>query len=275
MSRIIEIDFIRGIAVILMIVSHFGFFSIITMKNLNYKYNQFPKLGLSFDLLGTISHSLFIILVGVNMVTSYNNTVKKIEKSQANSNINYRISKKGENKNEINKQFTIKTIKRAFLILIFGITMSLLVRWVFKDWLILFGIFQFIALSIIIAIPFQLFYNPIVLTITFIISILIPNFFKKNNINLGTYFNIILGNFTKNQVNYLDYFPIFPYFALILVGIFIGNLSNLPKFTNNLKKNKLINQISHKGQYSIQLYFMHILLIFTVMKLLITKKIKL
>ena len=262
MERKLEIDFVRGIAVLFMIICHVGMFTIITLKNLN-KNDQFIKSTILFDIIGTIAHSLFIILVGVNMVTSYNNTKNKIQKLNENQ-------KDDENLNKIRINYTLKNVKRAAIIMLFGFAMSLIIRWVFKDWYVVFGIFQFISISILIAIPFQIFYNPILIVSALILTIIIPSLLQTGN--FGKTMNIVLGNYKKLGVNYLDYFPIFPYFSLVLLGIFIGNSLKYPTFSEKQKENMIVKQMSHKGQYSIQLYFVHLLLIFAIMRLVLGKR---
>lgn len=262
MKRKIEIDFVRGVAVTFMIICHVGMFSIITLKNLNTNDN-FIKSTFLFDFIGTIAHSLFIILVGINMVTSYNNTKNKI-------NMQEDSKKKDQKKlSHIRINYTLKNIKRSAIIMVFGLVMSLIIRWVFKDWYVVFGIFQFISISILLAIPFQLFYNSVLIILAILITIIIPNFINKYD--FGVIFNTILGNYKKLGVNYLDYFPIFPYFSLVLLGIFIGNSFNYPQFSEKQKKNIFVKEVSNQGKYSIQLYFTHLLLIFAVMRLILGK----
>ena len=96
MSRIIELDFTRGIAVNLMILSHIGVFLFITLNNLekttivNYLSKNFKTSNI-FHTIGVFAHTLFLILVGVNMVTSYKNTENKEVDDKA---IKYKYTKK-------------------------------------------------------------------------------------------------------------------------------------------------------------------------------------
>ena len=264
MERKIEIDFVRGLAVLFMIICHIGMFTIITLKNLN-KNDKFIKSTLLFDIIGTIAHSLFIVLVGVNMVTSYNNTKNKIQKQNENN-----IQNSSENLTKIRINYTLKNIKRAAIIMIFGFVMSLIIRFVFKEWYVVFGIFQFISMSIILAIPFQLLYKPITILLAILVTSIIPILINRSN--YGNVQNIILGNYTKLGVNYLDYFPLFPYFSFVLLGIFIGNTLRYPRFSEKQKKNNLVKHLSNNGKYSIQLYFLHLLLIFAIMRLILGKR---
>lgn len=278
-QRIPEIDFARGIAVILMVFAHIGIFSNITARNLliinknSINKNLINKRLLAFllnntlskltNILSVMSHSLFIILVGVNMVTNYQNSINKsISENTAKSNSNY----------------IQKNIKRALFISMLGVFMSIFTRYIFGEWYIIFGIFQFIAVSILLAIPIQLYYNEYMVTTMILFILLIGKIIsipQQNKINIWA----IIGGNVVNTYKFLDFFPLIPYFAMILIGLVIGNnlyKINYPKFNREQKKNRLIKSISEKGKWSIQIYFVHLIIIFLVMRQVIScKKIKL
>lgn len=258
MSRIIELDFTRGIAVNLMILSHIGVFLFITLNNLkktnivNYFSKNFKTLNI-FHTIGVFAHTLFLILVGVNMVTSYKNTENKEDDDKA-----------------IKYEYTKKNVKRAVFIGLIGFIMSVLTKVIFGNWYIIFGIFQFISVAILLAIPLQLYYNHI-LVISVIILLLILN---SLNIPTQSKLNITSLLFGRISLKYkfLDFFPVVPYFIMVLIGLVIGNLDFNVKLSEETKNKKIVKEISGMGKWSIQLYFLHIVIIYAIMKIILGSK---
>ena len=262
MSRIIELDFTRGVAVNLMILSHMGVFLFLTLKNLgntekSLKFLASTKSNKIFNIIGVFAHTLFLLLVGVNMVTSYKNTEKKIQKES-------------RSKEDVKQEYVKKNVKRAIFIGLIGLLMSVLTRSIFGSWYIVFGIFQFIAVSILLAIPIQLNYSHTFVIILIVASLLLNriSFSKQNSINLQS---VITGSLSP-KYKFLDFFPILPYFTFVLIGILVGNLNFDLKFSDKLKNNLVIKEISSMGRWSIQLYFLHLIIIYGIMKIVIGKK---
>lgn len=251
-NRILEIDFTRGIAVLLMIIAHIGMFGLITFKNFDKKINLNSS-AIMFDGIGTIAHTLFILLVGVNMVTSFNHTKKKFV---------------NESEDKIKREFAKKNIRRAIVIFCLGILISVIVKVVFGKWFVFFGIFQFIAVSILLAIPFTIYYKDLINIIAVIVILLVSNL--SNNYHPSGLSGFLTGNISNK---YLDYFPIIPYFSFVLIGITLGNIlkhTNISGF--NKKENVVTKKIIYMGQNSIKIYFVHLVTIFAVMKLIFWNK---
>ena len=248
-NRITEIDFTRGVAVIFMIICHIGIFGIILLNNLKKNSVNTNKHSKIFDIVGTIAHTLFIILVGINMVTSLKRTENRVEKEK------------------VAGEFAKKNVKRALFIFLLGIMMSVIVKSVFGKWYIFFGIFQFIAVSIVLAIPFTLYYNSLTNIIMVIFLLITANIKSKNPVL----------NFFTGSINtkFLDYFPIIPYFAYVLIGITIGKLLKNIRSPDNLKKYKnkpVVEEIVYLGRNSINIYFTHLIIIFLILKISLWNK---
>lgn len=248
-NRIVAIDFTRGIAVALMIAAHIGMFGTITANNL--MKNKISKESAAiFDGIGTIAHTLFIVLVGVNMTTSLNRLRAKHDEKRAN------------------REFIIKNIGRGAFIFLLGVLMSVIVRIVFDEWLVFFGIFQFIAVSIVLAIPFTLYYNHIINILAIILILVI----SINSENLVGGLGFLTGNI---KFKFIDFFPIIPYFSYVLVGIMVGKFLEGVKMRDMKINSKQVEELVYMGQNSIQIYFIHLILIFAIMKaILINKKIE-
>ena len=197
-KRFWEIDFLRGIAILLMILFHALF-----------DFNYFG--GYNFDLhsglwlyVGRTSALMFIFLVGVSLTLSHSNA------------IGMNMSKR-----EMYKKY----IKRGGKIFSWGLIITLLTWLSLKDGVVVFGILHFIGLSIILAYPF-LKLRPHNLTIG---AGIIFAGLHLDKFAFDFPWLIWLGLKPHNFYT-LDYYPLFPWFGIILIGIFVGN-SLYPNYT--------------------------------------------
>ena len=148
-----------------------------------------------------------------------------------------------------NKKIT-KFLERGLKIFAIGLLITGITWLLFPQNFILFGILHLIGLSIIISYPF-LKYNKLNLILGLII------------ISIGLY----LLEFTGIQellwlypfeFYTFDYFPLFPWFGLVLLGIFTGNYLYKGKrkiiFENKLLQLPIIQKI---GRHSLLIYLIH------------------
>lgn len=189
-ERFWEIDALRGIAIIAMVVSNFitdvGYFKIYPVDINSGFWWYFARI-----VAGT-----FIFLAGISLTLSYARAKEKM----------------GE------RQIFLKYLKRGLGIFAWGlaITFATLV-FIPKDFII-FGILHFIGLSIIIAYPFLNKRAPnFIYGIFFIIFGIFLSSFAFN-------FDFLLWlGFMPAGFHTVDYFPLFPWFGVFLLGIFAGN----------------------------------------------------
>ena len=188
--RLWEIDFLRGIAVVMMVVYHFfydlNFFSI-------YKtdFHSCPFLLFLYPI-GTI----FLLLVGISLSLSYS----RIEVDK--------------NKKRLQMKFILRGSK------IFGLGLLItLVTWIYlQDGFVLFGVLHCIGLSIIIAYPFLRFKFRNLIIGALLVSIGI--YLKTLTFDFSW---LLWLGFRPSQFYTVDYFPILPWFGIVLIGIFFGN----------------------------------------------------
>ncbi|MEF8847538.1 MAG: heparan-alpha-glucosaminide N-acetyltransferase [Candidatus Thermoplasmatota archaeon] len=226
--RFWEIDFLRGIAVIMMITYHvlydLNFFGVI-----NLDLNSVPFLSFLYPI-GT----LFLLLVGISLHLSFSRVKDKLSQ----------------------KQIFEKFFFRGLKILVLGFIISF-VTWVYlKDGWIIFGVLHCIGLSIILSIPLlkKKFINLFLGAIFVLIGVLL------GSISFNFPWLLWLG-FIPRGLYTVDYFPILPWFGIVLIGIFIGK-SIYPEYIRvfNIKsnpKNYLVNFICFLGQNSLFIYFVH------------------
>ncbi|MFW6122192.1 MAG: heparan-alpha-glucosaminide N-acetyltransferase [Petrotogales bacterium] len=239
-KRFWEIDLLRGIAVVMLIFFHFlydvNFFGI-------YKLSLYSGYFLIYVYMGG---TLFLMLVGISLTLSYSRVKGTFTK----------------------KQLQLKYLRRG--VKIFGLGMIItLVTWVYLDkGFIVFGALHCIGISIILAYPFlQLRYKNLILGIILIlIGILLKFFF------FDFYWLVWLG-FTPAQFYTVDYFPLLPWFGVVLVGVFIGN-SLYPNHKRHfdlkdLSRYRAIQLFCFLGRHSLIIYFLHQLILIGVIHILI------
>ena len=236
--RFWEIDFLRGIAIIMMIIFHI-LFDLVFFKNV--KINLYSGLNLLF--LYSIG-ILFLLLVGISLYLSYSR-VKNI------------LSK---------RQIWSKFIKRGTMIFCLGLIITIFTWFYLGQGFIIFGVLHCIGLSIIFSIPFlkykfrNLFLGVILIFVGIVLKTMVFNF----------YWFLWLG-FVPSKFYTVDYFPILPWFGVILIGIFIGNILYTDYKRNyyiiDFSKNKIVKIFCFLGRHSLVIYFIHQPLIFILINL--------
>ncbi|MFP4142030.1 MAG: DUF1624 domain-containing protein [Candidatus Natronoplasma sp.] len=227
-KRYWEIDFIRGIAIVMMISFHAAF-------NLYY----FADYGLDIDqigwrILGRSTAVFFLTLVGISLTLSYNRSkdVKSV------------------------KELRLKYVVRGVKIFSWGLLVTLFTYIFIGEDFIIFGVLHFIGVSIILAYPLVKYrYIPLILAFVCIIS-----GFLISEIRVSFSWFLWLG-FRPYSFSTVDYFPILPWFGVTLIGIFLGNtfypqgerMTDLP----DLKEFFIVRFFSTLGKNSLKIYLLH------------------
>ena len=232
-NRIIIIDFIRGIAIILMIIQHI-FISLNIFNNFDFNIVN----GI-IGIIGMISRNIFIILFGISLFLSYKNDKKNFYKKQ---------------------------IRRLMILLISSLLITVLSYFVDKDNYIHFGILHFMSLSLFILL--FIIHSKYLTYISFILSYLF-SFFNEcidcfNYNELNKYLMNILGLFPYYKSSF-DHFPVNKWFYKIIFGLLIGKQINLKSI--DIKDNKLITYISKLGEKSIFIYLSHLPILYFLNKI--------
>jgi len=227
-NRFWEIDFLRGIATIMMISYHIlfdlNFFDIysINLHSFPFRLFLYP--------IGTT----FLLLVGISLTLSYARAQQTIS----------------------TEQLPIKFLLRGLKIFGFGMIITIITWILIPDAFIIFGILHCIGISIILAYPFlQLRIANLFIGIVFILLGIVLR-------TMVFEFNWLLWlGFPPTDFSTIDYFPLLPWFGVVLIGIFIGR-TLYPGYNRkfelpDLSAYKLINFLCFLGKHSLVIYLLH------------------
>jgi uncharacterized membrane protein len=240
LERFWEIDTLRGIAILMMITYHFIFdlnFFGFTSTDLN----SLPVLLYIYPV-GT----LFLLLVGISLTLSY-------------SRVKHTLTK---------NQLRIKFFKRGSSIFGLGLLITL-ATWVYPhNGFIVFGVLHCIGLSILLAYPFIQSRFP-----AFLVGLLCISIGVVLRITVTVDFPWLLWlGFIPTQFYTLDYFPLLPWFGVVLIGIFLGNSlyqNNTRSFRLEDHSRFIINRLfCFLGRNSLIIYLLHQLIIVGILYLL-------
>jgi len=225
-GRFWEIDSLRGIAVIMMIIFHLLFDLAFFTR---FNFNVDSGFWLFF---ARATASIFIFLVGVSLTISYS-----------------RAEKQGKSR------FS-KYLKRGLKIFSWGLAITLITWIFFRQEFIIFGVLHFIGLSIIFAYPFIKYKWRNLVAGVFIIALGI----YLSKITFSFSWLMWLG-FVPKYLYTLDYFPLLPWFGVILIGLFAGNIlyrKNSRAFKiADLSKNYAARAFGWLGRHSLFIYLLH------------------
>lgn len=217
-ERIQAIDLIKGIDIVFMVLFNYS----VTLDY--FRLIPMPSSYLYQYILPISIASIFIFMSGV---TSYISFEKHNEK--------------------LTRKYFIRGIK-----LLFFATLITLFTYVFvPQYTIFFGILHFFAFS----------------------SFLIPFFIKYNKLNLIAGLSIILSGvylqqqtfnfsylswlgFVPETLSTFDYFPLIPWFGVILLGLYYGRYI-IEKTSNIRFKRKISSIFTFLGKHSLTVYLVH------------------
>ena len=217
-----EIDIIKGIAVICMIIFHIYYF-----PN-QYGYKEIKYDTIPLKIISKVAQIIFLTCVGINLVLSHH------------------------------KKRTMN-VNRIIKLIFFAVCMSFFSYLVFDEKYIKFGILHFIAFVSILLIPFIhdiRFIHIITLLFSFLYLLIRkkPQFIYK----VKQPFAFIIGIYNDRYTS-IDHFSIIPWIFIVLSGVYIGHYlidKNYKSFID-ISKHKYINLFSKIGKNSLEIYLLH------------------
>lgn len=234
-NRFWQIDALRGVAMLLMVAFHFAF-------DLNYlNIVEISVYEMPWLLVQRITITLFLLLVGISLFL-------KSEKVKAQ-----------------NKDSLKEVARRSLFLFVIAAGISVVTWLVEPQRFIAFGVIHFIALSTLLAIPFlrfeklNLFVGAVLLAAGLVFSL--PQ--------INTPLLLWLG-FTFPGFQSLDYVPLFPWFGLILIGIFAAKQINWQSLKVSESQSNGLNALATIGRNSLFIYLAHQPILLGVLKLYTT-----
>jgi uncharacterized membrane protein len=226
-KRFWEIDFIRGVAVVLMLFFH-TIWDLASFDAIALNVSSF-----SWQLFGKSIGFIFIFILGLSLTLSQNKETKN------------------------NSSVWRKSLRRGSILLGLGSIVSIVTYFVFDRQYVRFGILHLLGTSIILAYPFLRFswwHNAI-----FGCSLIaLGNYLLTLGVDYPWFIPFGLMQWGVSMV---DYYPIFPWFGEVLLAIAAGNLIyyrgdrqfRLEDYSNLF----FINWLVFLGRHSLFIYLIH------------------
>lgn len=239
-ERFWELDLIRGVALLMMGLFHL-------LYDLEYLAALSLNVHTGFWLyFARVTATIFLLLVGISLTLSHSRALRL----------------KGPKQN-----LPLKYGKRGLTIFGWGLVITLTTWLVLKDGVILWGILHLIGLAILLAYP--LLQLKMINLVLGLLSLVLGILLKQ--VAVGFPWLLWLG-LRPESFHSLDYFPLLPWFGVVLIGIFLGN-SLYPQYTRKFHLRDrshvpLIRGISFLGRHSLAIYLLHQPVLIAILNLL-------
>jgi uncharacterized membrane protein len=220
-QRLYWVDFLKGLAIISMIVYHTAF----NLNLLNiYPIDVYSGLWI---VLARFIQFTFLSVVGIAIYISYA-------------------------KHENYSHFLKRQFRRSVILLGIAMGITLVTFFVYPQGYIKFGVLHLISIASILG-ALLIRYNFLMICLIFI-SLILGNIFSQ--ISLNTPLLMPLGLMYKNFYS-LDYFPLFPWMALVLAGIVIARFMDKHKLLKNFNLLPRFRMLEEAGKRSLIIYLVH------------------
>lgn len=223
-TRFWQLDILKGIAIIFVVIYH-AVFDLAHFTTFNIDPTTW-----FWSLIGRTAASLFIFSSGISLALSIH---------------------KAEQKNGSYQRIYIRAAK----LLGIASVITLITAIIFDEGTILFGILHFLAIASLIGIPC---YNLGIYNIFLSAFIFLFSFFIIEQISISSSYLIWLGIAPSNFLTF-DYFPIFPWFGLYNIGLYIGKqfyIAQQPLKAPSFYQ-KVFSPLCFLGQHTLIIYLIH------------------
>lgn len=249
-NRFLELDLLKGIAVILMIVFHFYYMMKMTGSGNPNIYSGILKT------FARISHTTFITVIGINLSISFQKWQQTMKDKMT---------------------FYKRQLFRSFKLMIAGLAITAATKQAFPEKYVRFGIFHFMSIAIIFSM-FLMKFRFAIAIIGIIIAVIYQ--YLKNRHELVEPFctdnpmTCFVTGIANVKYNSMDHFSLLRWLPLVCLGITIGNVfykNNERQFKifdniNSIKENPIIKGLEWLGKRSFGIYFIHFILFYIYFK---------
>jgi uncharacterized membrane protein len=226
--RFWEVDFLRGMAIILMVLFHLAY-------DLNYFGAERIEVASGFWFyLARFTASLFLLLVGVSLSLSHS-----------------RARLLGQE-----DRFRFRLLKRGLWIFSLAMGVTLVTYFFIREGFIVFGVLHLIGVSLLLAYPFLRLNGA-----NFILGLLFISVgLFLQNLSVDFPWLLWLGLAPVGFYS-VDYFPLLPWFGIVLIGIAFGDLfyrgyrRRVP--LPDLAGSSLVKGLDFLGRNSLAIYLAH------------------
>jgi uncharacterized membrane protein len=232
-----EIDALRGVAILMMVVYHLAYD--LTLFGY-YRENVFVG---PWRVWARITATLFILLAGVSLAISQ----ARAEQRAAGGRNLFR-----------------RHLMRGLSLVGWGLVITL-ITWIYMGRpVVIFGILHLIGAATILAYPFLSRPWPSLALGT----VLIPVGMYLNRLPVSHPWLLLLG-LRPRTLYQLDYFPLLPWFGVVLLGVFAGRLlysGGVRRFTSPERGEWMgVRELAWLGQRSLAIYLVHQPFLFTLL----------
>ncbi|RME81524.1 MAG: DUF1624 domain-containing protein [Caldilineae bacterium] len=236
-SRYWEVDMVRGVAIIMVVVYHLA-------------WDLRALAGWDLELYTGFWHyfqhltaGIFVFLVGLSLSISYGRLRTRRQRDGI-------LPRRGQ------PPALVRYVRRSLKLLVWAGLISLVTWLVLGQGYIQFGILHFIAVSIVLAYPFLRWCRANLLI--GLALLLLGPWIARQSVQTG--WLIWLGLMPPGYYA-VDYFPLIPWFGVVLLGVFAGNTFYaaghrafaLPDWTDR----PLVSPLRRLGQHTLTIYLVH------------------
>lgn len=232
MKRFIEIDLLRTLAIVMMVTYH-------AVYDLAFFYHvDLDPFSGKWLLLARSTAILFLLLVGISFVISWDRTRTRLPTEARRAKVGAR-----------------KYLKRGLWVLSCGLLITIATYLWDPETYIRFGILHLIGVSVMLLPLFRRFREwNILIAIPIIIFGISIDHYSLFTIHSSLFLPF---GFPPPHFTTLDYFPLFPWFGVVLIGLTLGDFlyirpKRIPRPTNTF-----LNILSWPGKHALVIYLVH------------------
>lgn len=195
-GRFPELDWLRGLAVMAMIVYH----AVVDWYFFFGRQLPFSIFGPGWRIGSYLIAGTFLVLVGISLY------IKRVRQNLVST------------KSVTSPPWWQSSVQHGLIIFAWGFVITLTTALFIPEWVIWFGILQLIGASIILSLPFLLMKRVLWLGIAIIAAGVIINHLPISANSLV----LLPFGFHPQSIQSFDYFPLLPWWGVVLIGVGIG-----------------------------------------------------